>query len=62
MFNDPLFIDEVHLSSETVNKMESMPEIEFDVALTNRLILHDAYPTLLVKYADAYSDHRLPPM
>ncbi|MCF7859140.1 MAG: hypothetical protein K9N07_07445 [Candidatus Cloacimonetes bacterium] len=61
-FNDTQFLNNINLSGQTISKMESIPENDLDIALTNRLILHDAYPTLIVKYADMYSDHRLPQM
>lgn len=61
-FNDPQFIDNVELEGHTIKQMEKSASIESAIALTNRLILHDAYPTLIAKYADMYSDHHLPEM
>jgi competence protein ComGC/uncharacterized protein YutE (UPF0331/DUF86 family) len=59
-FNEPAFINEIKLSGNTVEKLEKQPGSQAEIALTNRLLLEDAYPTLLVEYEDQYSDHRLP--
>ncbi len=59
-FDNPEFINEIKLSGETIEKLKGQPNSSIEIALTNRLLLQDAYPTLLVRYIDQYSDHRLP--
>ncbi len=59
-FNNPEFINEIKLSGATVAKLKEQPNSRIQIALTNRLLLQDAYPSLLVRYVDQYSDHRLP--
>ncbi len=60
VFNDKDFINEIKLSGRTVKQLEKQPESRNDIILSNRLLLQDAYPSLLVRYEDEYSDHRLP--
>ncbi|MDP8219921.1 MAG: hypothetical protein P9X26_01130 [Candidatus Stygibacter frigidus] len=59
-FNTKDFINMIKLSGKTVKKLEEQPSSKIQIALTNRLLLQDAYPGLLVKYIDQYSDHVLP--
>jgi len=59
-FDTQDFINMVKLSGETVKKLEEQPNSRIQISLTNRLLLQDAYPSLLVKYIDQYSDHVLP--
>ncbi|MCF7912279.1 MAG: hypothetical protein K9M99_07115 [Candidatus Cloacimonetes bacterium] len=59
-FDTQEFINMIKLSGETISKLEEQPDSRIQITLTNRLLLQDAYPSLLVKYVDQYSDHRLP--
>jgi len=59
-FDTQEFINMIKLTGDTVAKMEEQPNSRVQISLTNRLLLQDAYPSLLVRYVDQYSDHRLP--
>jgi competence protein ComGC len=59
-FDTQEFINMIKLSGDTVSMMEEQPNSRVQISLKNRLLLQDAYPSLLVKYEDQYSDHRLP--
>jgi len=60
--NDQKFINMIDVSGNTIKKIKEQPNSRVDILLVNRLLLQDAYPSLLVKYIDQYSDHRLPDM